>query len=84
MEAGRDCVHDVAGKLGVREVDNLAALVGGHHAEEAVLVDVSAVHDDFAHGLTGGVALFFADRLNGVLVEDAVLDEQVQQWIECL
>ena len=83
-DGGGDGVHHVVGQLHVREVDDLAALVGGHHAEEAVLVDVAAVHDDLAHGLAGGVALFLADRLDGILVEDAVLDEEVEKRIECL
>ena len=81
-DGGGDGVHHVVGQLHVREVDDLAALVGGHHAEETVLVDVAAVHDDFAHRLAGGVALFLADRLDGILVEDAVLDEEVEKWIE--
>ena len=83
-DGGGDGVHHVGGQFRVREVDHLAALVGGHHAEEAVLVDVAAVHDDLAHGLSGRVALFLADRLHGVLVEDAVFDEEVEKRIECL
>ena len=83
-DGGGDGVDDVVVELHLREVHDLAALVGRHHAEERVLVEVAAVHDDFADGLAARVGLFLADRVDAVLVEDAVLDQEVEQRIKLL
>ena len=75
-------VDDIVIQLHVRKIDDLAPLIGRHHAEERILVEIAAVDNDFPSGLSAGIYLFLPDRLNAVLVKDTVLDEEIEQWVK--
>ena len=83
-DRGGDGVYGVVVQLHLREVHHLASLVCGHHAEQGVLVDVAAVHQDLTRGLAGVVRHFLAHARDALFVEDAVLLQEVEKRIELL
>ena len=69
------------GDVRLGEVDDVGAHVAGEHAEEVVFGKIALLDDDIARRLAGVVVLL----LNGeslLVVDDAVLDGDVEDWVE--